>query len=208
MANRPTGRAECKECARARWQRYRKNNPLDTGERTQDCPHCGNEFTYTKVTKRRVYCTERCRMAAADAAKAQRVSISARQCACGSTDVARVGKPVCPNCRKDKRDPVKMRLKERARTLRLYGLSTEQYDGLVAQQGGKCAVCQAAGSADSWHIDHDHACCPGKGSCGRCVRGLLCQNCNLLLGHANDDPTRLAQAIDYLKARRRLREVS
>jgi hypothetical protein len=28
--------------------------------------------------------------------------------------------------------------------------------------------------------DHDHACCPGHRSCGRCLRGLLHPNCNAL----------------------------
>jgi hypothetical protein len=33
-------------------------------------------------------------------------------------------------------------------------------------------------------IDHDHGCCPDdKASCGRCIRGLLCLDCNTSLGH-------------------------
>jgi hypothetical protein len=32
-------------------------------------------------------------------------------------------------------------------------------------------------------IDHDHACCPGKRSCGRCLRGLLHRTCNVAVGY-------------------------
>lgn len=37
-------------------------------------------------------------------------------------------------------------------------------------------------------VDHDHACCPGHYSCGKCVRGLLCQDCNIAAGKLRDDP--------------------
>src|SRR4051812_37561409 len=33
----------------------------------------------------------------------------------------------------------------------------------------------------NWTIDHDHACCPGDNSCGRCIRGILCRRCNHML---------------------------
>lgn len=40
------------------------------------------------------------------------------------------------------------------------------------------------GSADAvFHIDHDHSCCNGGTSCGKCIRGLLCRSCNMSLGH-------------------------
>lgn len=36
-------------------------------------------------------------------------------------------------------------------------------------------------------IDHSHACCPGRWSCGSCVRAFLCNRCNLIIGHAGED---------------------
>jgi hypothetical protein len=186
---------DSKACATQRWQNYRATNPLDTGERTQICQHCTETFTYAKVTKARMYCTERCRMQAAT----RQAPVHVRQCACGSTAVARVGKPVCPDCKVDKRDPLREREKERRRTLRLYSITLERFDELLATQHGRCAICTTDDPGRGWQIDHDHACCPGKGSCGHCVRGLLCTNCNLMLGHAEDNPDRLLQAITYLQ---------
>lgn len=76
---------------------------------------------------------------------------------------------------------------------------------LLAAQDGRCAVCGTAdpgGRWSTWHIDHDSACCAGKRSCGKCVRGILCSNCNLMLGHAKDSPERLRAAADYIEQRR------
>jgi len=41
----------------------------------------------------------------------------------------------------------------------------------------------AGGSSHTFVIDHNHSCCRGNYSCGDCVRGLLCSQCNLSLGH-------------------------
>lgn len=47
-------------------------------------------------------------------------------------------------------------------------------------QDGQCLldIC----SNEAIRVDHDHKCCPGRKSCGRCIRGLLCDSCNLDLG--------------------------
>lgn len=65
-----------------------------------------------------------------------------------------------------------------------YKLPRTRYDALLVFQGHRCAVCKVnkAGGRGRWHVDHDHACCPGKFSCGKCIRGLLCHGCNIGVG--------------------------
>jgi hypothetical protein len=50
-------------------------------------------------------------------------------------------------------------------------------------------------------VDHDHNCCPSKKTCGKCIRGLLCMDCNRGLGYFRDDTARLDRAISYLGGR-------
>jgi hypothetical protein len=78
-----------------------------------------------------------------------------------------------------------------------HGITRAEYDGLLRLQGGKCAICPSKPS--KFIIDHDHACCPGRRSCGRCVRGLLCQGCNLGLGAFRDSTGSLSAAAEYLR---------
>lgn len=84
---------------------------------------------------------------------------------------------------------------------RRYKLTPDDYDVLLAKQGGGCAICGVVPILkERLHVDHDHKCCPArKRSCGKCVRGLLCSACNTMLGHAKDDTARLLRAIDYLE---------
>lgn len=66
-----------------------------------------------------------------------------------------------------------------------YSVTPEWYDSKLAEQGGHCALCPTAVSSNHrkryLEIDHDHACCAGKRTCGKCVRGLLCVACNCAL---------------------------
>lgn len=81
----------------------------------------------------------------------------------------------------------------------LYGLPRGGYEALLDRQHGACAGCKRALDEENLHVDHDHACCPGKRSCGECVRGLLCERCNLVLGHVGDDVEVLRSLVKYLR---------
>lgn len=48
---------------------------------------------------------------------------------------------------------------------------------------GKRFYTGRGGTRSAFAVDHDHACCNGGTSCGRCVRGILCSSCNMSLGH-------------------------
>jgi hypothetical protein len=74
-----------------------------------------------------------------------------------------------------------------------YGMTLEQREAMLAAQGGKCAICTSPEpNGRYWHIDHCHS--------SMKVRGLLCNNCNLMLGHSKDNVETLAAAIRYLSA--------
>ena len=94
----------------------------------------------------------------------------------------------------------------RARVLwNLYKITPEQYEKLVTKQNGVCAICKEPervrrkGVTTRLAVDHNHACCSGKRSCGKCVRGLLCNACNRALAALRDDATRLRNALAYLE---------
>lgn len=85
----------------------------------------------------------------------------------------------------------------RCEVLASHRLSYANYQSLVAAQDGKCAICNTVPDGQ-FAIDHDHKCCPGQKSCGVCIRGLLCGDCNWGIGLFRDDPARLRSAIRYV----------
>lgn len=88
---------------------------------------------------------------------------------------------------------------------RNYNLTRDQYVSISEAQNWRCAICdteKVGSKADKLHVDHDHSCCSGARSCGKCVRGLLCARCNAGLGAFSDDPDRLLAAAAYLLQRR------
>jgi hypothetical protein len=73
-----------------------------------------------------------------------------------------------------------------------YGLSKEDYDRMLEEQGGICAICKKpCATKRSLAVDHDHV--SGK------IRGLLCRACNVVLGLMKDNPALLRISADYLE---------
>lgn len=105
----------------------------------------------------------------------------------------------CKDCRKERyahlrRTPVQERLNQLWTNFRL---RETDYRKMLRRQRSRCAACKRK---IALQVDHDHACCPGKKSCGKCVRGLLCNRCNSTLGWAGDDPSVLRACADYIES--------
>lgn len=90
----------------------------------------------------------------------------------------------------------------------LYGITLDQFEGWLEEQGGRCPICLilAAEARDPFVVDHDHACCPGMKSCGTCVRGIICKQCNLALGHLRDNEDAAQRLADYVKQMNSIRK--
>jgi hypothetical protein len=74
---------------------------------------------------------------------------------------------------------------------RTFGITLDDYDRMLQEQGGGCALCGRPPRPDiALHVDHEHA-------TGR-MRGLLCFRCNNALGDLDDDPSLLLAASRYV----------
>jgi len=91
-------------------------------------------------------------------------------------------------------DPAKRRAKH---LMDLYGLTQEEYEQMLMKQKGVCAICnkpqhtKRKGKLLPLFVDHCHK--TGK------VRGLLCNACNRMLGHADDNTSVMMAGIKYLE---------
>lgn len=82
----------------------------------------------------------------------------------------------------------------RMRKVRPYKITVPEYETMIEEQDGRCAICRFQPAVpDDLEIDHNHA--TGK------VRGLLCGPCNQGLGMFQDSPDHLDAALEYLEQR-------
>lgn len=82
---------------------------------------------------------------------------------------------------------------KREKLLAKYGMTMADYDYMLAEQGGACAVCKRPPrEGKALHVDHCHA--------TGLVRGLLCFRCNYGLSYFSEDSERLIRAAEYLRS--------
>lgn len=72
----------------------------------------------------------------------------------------------------------------------LWGISLDDYERMLADQNGGCAICGTPPTTRRLCIDHNHK----TGA----VRGLLCDDCNFGLGFFRESAERMISAIQYL----------
>jgi hypothetical protein len=80
-----------------------------------------------------------------------------------------------------------------AHLLRRYGITLDQYERLLAAQGGHCVFCSLTREPNGYRlaVDHDKV--------TRRVRGILCRRHNSALGSLGDTEAGICRALEYLR---------
>lgn len=142
------------------------------------------------------------------------LAVRVRQCVRCSNDFEyrRAGRApsYCNDCRRDYESQWR---EERRSTDPLMNIRKNAWEkhGMYAEEVvawevelGSCPLCGVDFDRSSRGampcIDHDHSCCPPARSCHKCRRGLICFNCNTVLGKVRDDVATLRRMINYLSA--------
>lgn len=78
------------------------------------------------------------------------------------------------------------------RIKRNFGITVHQYNDMFIKQEGRCAICfvDQKDYPRRFSVDHNHK--------TKKVRGLLCTQCNSILGYSRDSIETLKRAICYL----------
>lgn len=174
--------------------------------KTNKCSNCKetkpiDQFYKSKVYKGGIdYLCKYCRTGSA--IKSQHRHKSNKSCTAGQPDCPRphYSNNMCKNCyERNRRNGTPIRLNQgkeiyknnRGSTMTyeqlrihhlksFYSLTVEQFEEM-SKDG--CHICGNTKPAfKQLHVDHDHKHCDGQVSCGLCVRGILCDSCNVAVG--------------------------
>ncbi|MEV4846129.1 endonuclease domain-containing protein [Micromonospora matsumotoense] len=193
----------CRMCARpARWLAQQQEHAAycagrACSNRERICQQCDKPFTVRADGAGNKYCSVSCKEIGYHPA-----TITAATCAWCPKPRPRDGQRragrwpyICQDCL----DPIRHLIDR----LKKHNVPHQRARQLLHQPG--CEICginlierirnTATGRLTSrLVVDHDHDCCPGEYSCGRCVRGLLCNRCNTAAGMLCDQ-SQVAQAL-------------
>jgi Recombination endonuclease VII len=100
---------------------------------------------------------------------------------------------------------VKLRWNQKHKFVR-FGITPERFSQMLEEQANACAICRTPfeeGQRICW--DHDHSCCPVPASghtvsCGKCLRGFLCVQCNTRLGWLETYGSTISAYLDQRRA--------
>ena len=86
-----------------------------------------------------------------------------------------------------------IRAYDRSRRLKKrYGITIEERDQMISDQGGRCALCERLFEGTNRpNVDHDHE--------TNRIRGILCFSCNQALGKLGDTYEKMKKVMKYLK---------
>lgn len=184
--------AWCKECHRE-WRNSRRA-PIEVEPRA--CERCGVTYTPRTRDKKQRFCSKNCKARARYRRANPPEQRACLMCGKDITQMRGNARFCSEGCGTKFNNNNKT--SEQRRAYRLWGkykITVEDYDALLAKQGGVCAICSADTPGTShgfWHVDHCHT--------GGQVRGLLCSTCNTGLGSFYDQPSTLRRAAEYLEA--------
>lgn len=187
----------CKNCheriakayAAAKERRY--SNCRQSIPDQRDCLICGQPFIQKKEWQKRPYCRECTRiLLLKEFCYLVESTVQDKPCLYCKKN-PRCGKYYCESCLREQR------------YLKEYSVSSLDVQEMLRLQGYCCAIC---GKHQDFCKTHKKK-VEGDGGCRLCVdhchktgkvRGLVCVNCNGMLGFANDSSETLSSAIRYL----------
>lgn len=207
----------CPSCLNEYAAQYRERTRRTIEERTTVCAldKCSQTFMWKSSHPGQKYCSKRCMETARRRRNRHQIleglGCSEGELYCGRCNLNKSSDEFAPSnrqsgryCRdcnqaykkewdaknRDRRSASTRKARAKKKLVE-YKAPSDDFDALLVEQGGACAICKGDNNGKSFHIDHDHV--------TNLYRGLLCNGCNAGLGHFKDNRDLLFEAAYYLK---------